>query len=245
MPKRLVIFVEGKGDVGAVPALAQRVVNWLSAYDALYVDYVPFRVRGVGTLVRNNCADWHRWLTAAGRTRQNIGGILLVLDGDLDRVSPQWARYLGHFGSSDFCAYHTAAMLGEEARSARAGDQYSLATVFAVKEFEAWLVAGLESLRGKPLAAGRGKVPNSAVCPATNVEATRDPKGYLREAVPAYEQSLDQGPLANEVDLEVVHKRCRSFRRFCTAIEQLAAAVRSGQHVVTPALPAPKAVPRN
>lgn len=237
MPKRLVIFVEGKGDVAAVPTLAQRVINSVGGYEALFVDYAPFRVRGVGTLVKNNCFDWHRWLIVAGSTRLNVGAVLLVLDGDLDKVSPGWVRYSDRFGSTDFCGYRTAAMLGEEARAVRAGDQFSLATVFVMKEFEAWLLAGVESLRGKALAGGRGKVPDNAVCPAIDVESTRDPKGHLQRAIPGYDQSLDQGLLANEVDLDLVHRRCRSFRRFRSAIEQLAAAVRSGQHVVTPTLP--------
>jgi hypothetical protein len=238
LPKRLVIFVEGKGDIKAVPALAQRVVNDIGAYDVLLVDHQPFRVRGVSTLVKNNCFDWHRWLNAAGLTRANIGAILLVLDGDLDRVPQTWTPHVDRFGSNDFCAYHVAAMLGEEARAVRAGDQYSLATAFAMKEFEAWLLAGVESLRGKPLADGRGNVPNDAACLDIDVENPPDAKGRLKAVIPGYDQSLDQGMLAKEVDLQIVHDRCRSFRRFRSAIQQLADAVRRNEHVVTPALPA-------
>lgn len=238
LPKRLVIFVEGKGDVKAVPALAQRVVNEIGAYDALFVDHDPFRVVSVATLVKNDCLKWHNWLEYAGRTRPNLAAVLLTLDGDLGHVPQTWAAHSSRFASNHFCARHVAAMLGEEARAARAGDRYSLATVFAMKEFEAWLLAGVENLRGKPLAEGRGIVPNTAACPDIHLENTRDAKGWLKQVIPSYDQSLDQGVLARELDLQQVRHRCRSFRRFCSAIQQLADAVRQGRQVVTPPLAA-------
>ena len=220
----------------AVPAIAKRVVTDLNAHDALVVDPEPFRVRGLGTLVKDGCSDWHRFLSAAARTRRNLGAVLLVLDGDIDRVSPQWRRYTTHFGAADFCAYRVAAMLGEEARAVRAGEQFSLASVFAMKEFEAWLLAGLGSLRGKPLAEGRGHVPADATCPPIEIERTRSPKDHLKRIVKIYQQSLDQGVLAKEVDLQMVKSSCRSFVRFYSAIQKLAEAVRSEQHIITPKL---------
>jgi Domain of unknown function (DUF4276) len=237
LAKRLVIFVEGKGDVAAIPALAQRVVRRFDAHDALFVDHEPFRVRGVATLVKNNCFDWHRWLDAAGKTRRNLGAVLLVLDGDMKHVPNDWSAYRDRFRSTEFCAFHAAATLVEEAKAARAGDAYSVASVFAMKEFEAWLLAGVESLRGKHLANGRGVVPMDAVCPEIDVEQTRDAKGGLKRVIPIYNPSLDQGLLAREIDIDTVLQRCRSFGRFCSALQQLAQAVRSGQNVVTPAQP--------
>jgi hypothetical protein len=238
LQKRLVIFVEGKGDVAAVPALAQRVVNEAEAHDALFVDHEPFRVRSIATLVKNNCADWRRWLNAAGKTRKNLGAVLLVLDGDADSVPPHWNAYANLYPANPFCAFRTASVLGQEARAVRAGEMYSLASVFAMKEFEAWLLAGVESLRGKALAAGRGIVPIAAACPDIDLEDKRNAEGELKKIVPLYSKSLDQGVLAREVDLQAVRDRSRSFRRFCTAIQQLADAVRCGQHVVTPPLAA-------
>lgn len=238
VPKRLVIFVEGRGDIAAVPVLARRVVNELGAHDALFVDPDPFRVAGVAKLLKteNGQINLHRWLTAAGATRQNVGGVLLVLDGDMDRVPPTWATYTGTFNTTAFCAFKAAAALGHDALTARAGQAFSLASVFAMKEFEAWLLAGVESLRGKQLAANRGIVPMDVLCPDIDVEQPRDAKGRLRQVVPLYDQSLDQGVLASAVDLKQVQLRCRSFRRFCSAIRQLSEAVRANVHVVTPTL---------
>lgn len=237
MAKRLVIFVEGNGDVAAVPTLAQRVVQKLEAYDALFVDHEPFRVRGLGTLVKNNCFDWHRWIGAAGNTRANLGAILLVLDGDLDHVPRPWSLYFDRFGNN-FCAYHVAALLGQEARTSRAGNVFSLATVFAMKEFEAWLIAGVEGLRGQLLPEGRGAIPLDASFPGIDVEAERDAKRHLRRIVPAYSETLDQGALAAHVDLDRALERCRSFRRFENSIRQLADSVRNGAAMVSPGLDA-------
>ncbi|HEY2587647.1 MAG TPA: DUF4276 family protein [Tepidisphaeraceae bacterium] len=231
---RLVLFVEGKGDKAAVPALARRVVKDVGANDALFVDPEPFLVKGIGKLVKNDCADWHRWLQAAGRTRRNLGAVLLVLDGDADQVPKSWNDYLTRYGNADFCPYRVAGTLAHASQQSRAGSAFSLAVVFAMKEFEAWLLAGVESLRGTSLAAGRGTVPQTAVKPDYDVENKRDAKGALRKLVPGYDQSLDQAVLTAELDLQAVAQRCRSFRRLQSAIIQLADAVRTGKAAISP-----------
>jgi hypothetical protein len=165
--------------------------------------------------------------------------VLLVLDGDADQVPRTWAKYLERYGDLEFCAYRAAAALGHEARSSRAGEAFSLASVFAMKEFEAWLVAGVESLRGTSLAEGRGIVPAAAAAPDFDVEAKRDAKGVLRRIIPGYDPSLDQAVLAATIDLEMIALRCPSFRRLQSAVTQLAEAVRAGNTIVTPAIDVP------
>lgn len=235
-PQRLVIFVEGKGDKAAVPTLARRVLTSAGASDAIFVDAEPFEVKGIGKLVKADYHEWHRWLGAAGKSRPGLRAVLLVLDGDDDHVPQSWSSYSARYGSTDFCLYQVAAMLAHEARTSRAGDAFSLAVVFAMKEFEAWLIAGVDSLRGKSLAEGRGNVPDSAAAPDTDIEMRRDAKGVLRGLIPGYDPSLDQAVLAANVDLEAVAKRCKSFRRFQSAIAQLADAVRTGNAIVSPVL---------
>jgi hypothetical protein len=231
--KRLVIFVEGKGDVSAVPALARAVVAQIGASDVLHVDNEPFRVNGLGTLVKNQCRDWHRWIGAAGK-RKDVGAILLVLDGDIDRVPGTWAQYTATYNTDAFCPFRVAALLTNEARSSRAGEAFSLAVVFPMREFEAWLVASIESLRGVQLAEGRGFVPEDARFPEIDIEVKRDAKGTLATIIPGYKQSLDQGILATRVDLNLAQQRSKSFARFLRAIEKLASAVRSGAHILSP-----------
>ncbi len=231
------MFVEGKGDVKAVPVLAQRVVDEIGAHDALFVDHEAFRVRGLGTLVKNSCFDLHRLLGAARRTRGNLGAVLLVLDGDVGRVPGTWTRYVTVFRSDHFCAKSVAATLADESRTAGAGRVFSFAVAFAMMEFEAWLLASAESLRGRQLKDGRGAISNNIVCPQIDLENTRDAKGQLKKIIPGYDQSLDQGLLTSGIDLQMVRNRCRSFRRFCSAIKQLTDAIRTENHIVTPQTP--------
>jgi len=233
-PRRLVLFVEGKGDTAAIPALTRRVLKSSGADDALFVDAAPFVVKGVGTLVKNDYRDLHRWLSAAGQTRRNIGAVLLVLDGDPDQVPKSWASYRARYNSTDFCPVQAATILADAARSSRAGEAFSLAVVFAMREFEAWLLAGVHSLRNETLAEGRGRVPADASPPEFDIEAKRDAKGELRKLIPGYSQTLDQGVLAAKVDLAAVAQRCKSFRRFQSAIQQLAVAARKGEAIVSP-----------
>ncbi len=234
-PRRLVLFVEGKGDIAAVPTLARRVISSIGAHDALFVDGAePFRVSGIGPLVKDNCANWHRWLATAGKTRKDVGAVLLVLDADANRVPGNWASYTTKYKSTDFCPYRVAAMLAHEARASRAGEAFSLAAVFAVQEFEAWLVAGIESLRGITLAERRGIVPAGAAVPPIDIESKRDAKGLLESIVRGYNPSLDQAILAAKVDLSAVAARSRSFRRLQSALSQLADAVRAGKAIVSP-----------
>jgi hypothetical protein len=237
MLRRLVLFVEGKGDRDAVPTLARRVLADVGGSDVLFVDRNAVPVHGLGTLVRNNCSEWLRLLCAIGKTRgRDLAAMLLLLDGDVVQVPRTWEPYLQTQGSQVFCARRAAALLASRAREARAGTVFSLATVFAMKEFETWLLAGLESLRGVALAEGRGTVPVGAVAPPGDVEDKRDAKGRLKEQVPAYQQTLDQAVLASHVDLAQVRGRCKSFRRFEHAIRQIVEAARNNRPIVSPDL---------
>lgn len=236
-PKGLTIFAEGKGDLAAVPALAKRVLRDLNGQDVLFVDPASFHVRSVAQLVKNDCAKWHGWLHAAGKRQPPPAAVLLVLDGDAGQVPSDWATYGNFYHTFNFCAAQSAIALGRDAQAAGAGRIFSLASVFVVMEFETWLLAGVESLRGCELAEGRGVVPKTANCPAGDLEKIRDAKGRLRSIIPRYSPTLDQRVLAKEVDLHIVEKRCRSFRRFYSAMRQLIDAVRHDSHVITPMPP--------
>jgi hypothetical protein len=236
IPRRLVVFVEGMGDRAAVPKLAGRLLHEMQGQDAVFIDPDAFRVGSLGHLVKDNCKEWHRFVGAAFRTRKDVAAILLVLDGDIERVPATWRPYVGRHGTTDFCARRVAAMLAAEARFVRAGEAFSLAVVFAMQEFEAWLVAGIETLRGTALAEMRGTIPDRVRVPTVEIESKRDAKGLLRDQVPQYQETLDQGLLAGKIDLSVVRTRCRSFRRLDSAIGQIVQAVRAGTTTVSPPL---------
>jgi hypothetical protein len=223
--KRVVLFVEGDGDRLAVPVLAKRLLTDLNAWDCLFLDPRPFKVGGVGRLIKDECRNWLRWLGAAA-TRGAIGAVLLVLDGDVSRIH-----------GKPFCAANVARQLAQEATRARGGDLFSVAVVFACQEYESWLIAGVESLSGKPLKDGRPGVASGTQPPAQDLEvAPRNAKGWLNKVMQSgYSPVKDQALLTEMVDLELIRNRpMRSFRRLESAISTVVGALRSESHVVSP-----------
>ena len=80
--KRLVLLVEGQGDREAAPVLLKRLLP-PNAFDSVILDSdPPLRVGEFRKLSRNDYQDWRRYLRAAVTTRKNVGGCLLILDGD-------------------------------------------------------------------------------------------------------------------------------------------------------------------
>ncbi len=223
--KRLVLFVEGPGDVLAVPVLVKRLLTDLDAWDCLFLDPNPFVVGGVNRLFKDDCRNWLRWLGAAAK-RGAIGAVLLVLDGDLWRIRGE-----------PFCAAKVARELAQESTRGRGGEIFSVAAVFACQEYESWLIAGVESLCGKPLKDGRPGVPPGTQPPAQDLEsAPRNAKGWLNNVMESgYNPVRDQALLTEMVDLELLRKRpMRSFRRLESAVRALVSALRDQSHVVSP-----------
>jgi hypothetical protein len=147
-PKRLVLFVEGEGDAYAVPVLVQRLLNDLAPWDCLFLDRDALRVGNVAKLTGRRAGEWARFIGVA-RKRRNLGGILLLLDGD---VPPA--------GEREFCARRTGWDFSRRAREQGAGSLFSVASVFALQEYESWLIGGIEALAGRLLPPdGRPGVP--------------------------------------------------------------------------------------
>lgn len=222
--KNLVLFVEGGGDVDAAPALVKRLLTEYNAWSSLVLAPTPFRVKGWGYLLRDEGKEWIRYLKAAAVRYRPLGGVLLLLDGD---IRTQGA----------FCARNKTWELSELARAAGAGSRFSVATVFAVQEYETWLIAGIESLAGRPLPDGRRGVNAGVVAPAGNLEqAPRDAKAWLnRNMSSGYKPAKDQRVLTEMIDLQAIRRRgLRSFRRLENALQQLIEAIRSDEHTNTP-----------
>ena len=223
--KRLVLFVEGKGDASAVPKLVGRLLTEVDAWDCLFLDPKPFVVKGLGRLLKNDCERWIRWLGTAAK-RADIGAVLLVLDGDIERIQGEV-----------FCAANVARRLAEEATRARGGELYSVATVFAFQEYESWLIAGVESLAGRQLKDGRPGVKRGTTPPDWDLEsAPRDAKGWLRNVMTSGCNPVrDQTSLTEIVDLEFVRNRSmRSFRRLENAVSQIVSAIRDESPLTSP-----------
>jgi hypothetical protein len=60
--KRLVLFVEGRGDVNAGPALVKRLLTESNSWSSLILTRMPFRVKGWGYLLKDNGKEWIRYL---------------------------------------------------------------------------------------------------------------------------------------------------------------------------------------
>lgn len=228
-PKRLVLFVEGFGELDGGVALVKRLLTEKQAWDVFYLDEDAFRTGGLDRLVTKRAVDqrnWEDWLLQAAK-RGALGGVLLIADGD--KALP-------------FCAGRTALSLAVRAAAAGAGRLFSVAVVIAQQEFETWLVAGVESLAGKPLAGGHPGILPGAKPPSGLLEQhPRDAKGWLSSQMPAswpYKPTQHQAQLAQMVNLELIRNaHLRSFRRLDQSLDKLIHAVRNNRPI---ALPAPQ-----
>ena len=93
------------------------------------------------------------------------------------------------------------------------------AVVVAQREFEAWLIAALDSLRGC-----RGIRTDATAYHAP--EAVRDAKGQIErfmEGSASYSETRDQTALTATFDMKAAYERCRSFRRLVCAFGALVA----------------------
>ena len=222
--RRLVLFVEGDGEVVAVPSLVRRLQGEAGDWSGTLLDENPFRVGGVNKLVKDDFRDWKR-LLAASLKRGNVSAVLLILDGDAEKV-----------GGKPFCAAQVAGSLAKAAVSIGAGKLFSVAIVFARQEYETWLIAGIASMAGKKLPDGRLIQPH-AEAPGGDLESSpRNAKGWLDDVIErGYKPTRDQAALTKLVDLEMIRGRgLRSFRRLESAIARLFQAIRDDKPIVSP-----------
>lgn len=222
--KRLVFLVEGEGDVLAVPALTGRLLTELpdELRGQLFPDPLPFRIGGLDSFTGpKKQTEWQRYLMLAVRTRPNTGAVLAVFDGDSAKME-----------GNPFCAVTAARTLAERGQAAGAGTLFSLAVVFLRQEYESILIAAADQLAGIDPQAQRPQNPE---------DAPRDAKGWLSDNIQGgYDPKRNQLGLTRAVgNWQPVRDTHRSFRRFDNALRQVAQAVATGTHVVTPSPPAP------
>ncbi|OWK45169.1 hypothetical protein [Fimbriiglobus ruber] len=99
--KRLVFFVEGDGDVEAVPTLAAKLMLHLpdELQWQLFVDDRAFKIGNLDSVTGRRADNWTNYLGAA-RKRPDLGAVLTILDGDSS-----------HFEGAPFCPRDTALAL--------------------------------------------------------------------------------------------------------------------------------------
>jgi hypothetical protein len=219
--KRLVLLVEGQGDVAAMPALVGDLLTQLppELQGQLFPDGAPIKTGGIHQLTGKRSGDLARHLGNANK-RSKLGAALLVLDGDTEEVEKQ-----------PFCAIEVARLLAARARDAGAGAIFSFAAVFLRQEFESLLIAVADQLPGLK--------PGTRI-PEAVEEAPRGAKGWLHQHLTdGYNPTDNQLELTRGVKNWEPVRALRSFQRLQHALEELATAVANNAHISSPALPLP------
>jgi hypothetical protein len=188
-------IVEGHGEVSAVPVLLRRLIAEAQAYQ-IEVNR-PIRKRQTQLLQEDSLKEAVR----LARIQNRCGAILIV------------------FEHEDACPARLGPTLSVWARSEAANVPCELA--LAHREYEAWFLAAIESLRGK-----RG-IRNDAHTPP-EPEAMRDAKGALEERMGpggAYIETVDQAALSQLFDMGTAFSRSRSFQHLVSAFGRLVRAM--------------------
>ena len=191
----VVCIVEGDGEVQALPLLLRRIALARGVFD-LKVG-VPIRVHRDKFIRRDE--EFRRQILLAAAKSGN-GVILVLLDAD------------------DDCPVQLAQDLA--ARVAAIVPHVHSSVVIANHEYEAWLLAGADSL------AGRRGLPDDLQVPG-DAEAVRDAKGWLSQRIRngRYHEVSDQPALTAVLDIEAAVAGSRSFRKFVEECERALAVI--------------------
>jgi hypothetical protein len=213
--KRLVLLVEGHGDVAAAPSLVGVLLTQPpdNLQGQLFLDNAPMRVGAVHQITGTRQADLLRHLRNANR-RSKLGAALLILDGDTDLVEDR-----------PFCAVEVARTIAQRATAAGAGTTFSFAAVFLRQEYESLLIAANQLPGLKP----------GVTLPPTPEEDPRGAKEWLHDHLTdGYNPTDRQLELTRAVQDWTPARTLRCFRRLEHALIELAIAVATGKHIVSP-----------
>jgi len=184
-------IVEGHGEVEAVPVLLRRLRDEAGAFDVKVGG--PIR-RSRAQLVREVGL---RQAVDLARRQRDCRSILILLDGDED------------------CPAELAPRMEQWAVAVARGTP--CAVVMAHREYEAWFLAAIESLRGR-----RGI--SAGAQPFIDPEVPRGAKEALETLMhgdTGYHETADQPALTALFDMSAAYRRSRSFRRMVSAFGSL------------------------
>ena len=182
-------IVEGHGEVEAVPVLLRRLLAEAGRFDV-----------AVGRPIRRKRSE----LVHEAGVRRAIR---------LARLKPDCRAILFMFDADSDCPATLAPQV-EAWAQAEAGP-IACAVVMANKEYEAWFLASMESLRGV-----RG-----IRADATSHNRPEVPRGAKERierwmsAGRSYSETSDQPALSEKFDMAAAFSSCRSFRRLSHAFE--------------------------
>ncbi len=195
MKNGIVLIVEGQSESRILPAFVRRILHDWGVYD-VEVDSNPVR-ENRKRLIKPEILTM-RLLQAAGRT--GAAGVLVLIDADDDAACRLGPKLLG-VGKSSIAL--------------------PIGFVLAVREIEAWLLAGIESLRG--VANVRFDAAFSG-----DPESGRDAKKRLRRLMTCqYHETAHLGPMLMRLAYEDARRRSPSLDKFLRELRGLVNACRS------------------
>lgn len=205
---RIVPIVEGPGDRDAVPALLRRILT--ECYVRFDIVIGQSKSTGGKPNLINRLDKYLRYALNDG-----ADAMIVVVDADQD------------------CPRELAASLRD--RTMNSGIPAPVAIVCPKAEYETWIIASLSEDDGHKIRE-RLRIDSSISAP-DNIESIRNAKGWFKNHMPrglAYKPTQDQARLTHYMSLDLVHRRSRSFRRLCHAMEELVKALEDGVPTVTP-----------
>jgi len=176
-------IVEGYGEVAAVPILLRRLAEAFEIYNIS----IKHPIRWPRTKLLKE--EEIRRVVQLARRHEDCEGIVYIIDAHDDCPAK--------------VIQNITTWVKDEATPLPCG------LVLATKEYEAWFLASLESLRGE-----RG-IPSDAM-PPDNPESISNAKGYLKNLMAietSYSETVDQAQLSAKFDLKRAFERSRSFRK--------------------------------
>lgn len=205
MRNRIYSIVEGQGEAQpvlgrpAVVILVQKLLAAVGCYDLFPAEkYPPFRLP-YGQFFSS---DKFEKALRLHKKYDDCAAVLVLLDMD------------------DACARDQATLLSARVRQMESLP-FSVVIVCAVREYEAWFLASLETIHPGESYPG-------------DPEARRDAKGWLRMRF-NYRQTRHQAEYTRQLDVTLTHERSRSFRRLHHAFEEISQAAASNMPIITPA----------
>lgn len=180
-------IVEGFGEVQALPVLLRRLRDVSGAFG---LEFAP-PIRGRRFELSDETSL--RRLIRRALAQRRLSGLLVLFDSD------------------DDCPRDLALRL--QARASEEAGGVPCTVVIAHREYEAWFLASLRSLRGS-----RGIREDAEAHP--DPESVRGAKERLTgcmEPGRTYSETRDQAALSALFDLAAAYRSCRSFRRMVRA----------------------------
>ena len=188
-------IVEGHGEVKAVPVLLRRLGEEAGAYGI-----------GINSPIRRKRSE----LTLESKLSRSI---------ELARKTDVNAAILILIDADDDCPRDLGPRLQNAAQTV--AREISCQVVLASREYEAWFLGAIESLRGV-----RGICDDA--CSHPEPERPRNAKGAIEERLRegnSYAETTDQAAMTARFDFGAAYRSCRSFRKLTKSFGELLSAL--------------------